>query len=131
MLAEYEKVGLISLHRRAASSRIMVAPNNYFELGTLNDQSLDKQIKQRFKRAMRRKGVLFDDNERFVGGKSIRRIHKKYNDPGYQHCSDNGHDPSANVVQIAQLEINGLRRPDVSLHCDCVGKLAKNMLAHF
>ncbi|MBU4501766.1 MAG: hypothetical protein KKA79_04185 [Nanoarchaeota archaeon] len=78
MLNTYGKIGLISLHRRKNKSKINLSEKNFFELGTLKDKSLDSRIKTLFKRKMSSRDILFDDNLKFTGGKSIKRIHNKY-----------------------------------------------------
>ena len=125
MTSKYGRIGLISLHRRSNKAKINPSENNLFELGTLKDQSLDYRIKEDFKRKISVQGIVFDDNLKFKGGKSIIRIHKKYNDTEYGNKTN--HNPSQNTVQIAQLEINGIEKPKMDIHYKCVLILVKDI----
>ena len=131
MLTKYQKIGLISLHRRSNRAKIKKSKRNLFELGTLRNQSLDIRIKKAFKQLLAEQGVMFDDNQHFTGGESIWRIHKRYNDPSYVPTKTSSYNPSENQIQIAQFEINGLPKPDTSTHYKCVLLLAQCMQNYF
>ncbi|MBT4805433.1 hypothetical protein HON71_04635 [Candidatus Woesearchaeota archaeon] len=108
MLTKYEKIGIISLHRRTLSSRNIKSPLNQAELGTLKGQSLDELIVANLAERLVEKRIIFDYNTKLTGGEEIRIIHKQFNDPDYKEKKINqNHSPINNKVQIVQLELNG------------------------
>lgn len=128
MLETYGKIGLISIHRRKHRARINQSSNNFFELGTLNDQTLDTKIKAGFREQLAKQRIIFDDNLRFNGGAEIRYIHQRYNDPQYTRRKVNKeHIPAKNKMQLAQLEISGMPKPKTTKHYQVVLELAELM----
>ncbi|MBT4824563.1 hypothetical protein HN695_07600 [Candidatus Woesearchaeota archaeon] len=128
MITSYGSVGVISLHRR--SDKIKVAEpkdKNFFELGTLNDHSLDTLIKETFRKLLSNQGLVFDDNIRFDGGQEIRGIHRRYNNPDYVKGDKSSYDASKNKVQIAQLELNG-SKPYIIEHYSIAKTLTESIL---
>ncbi len=123
ILAKHGRAGVVSMHRRSKEVKVNPADSNIFELGTLWDQTLDTRIKDRFSRYLAIDGLTFDDNEHFVGGTEIQRLHQRYNHRGYVHKKTKGHDPAANRVQIAQVEINGYKK-GFGVHAEAMVMLA-------
>jgi hypothetical protein len=107
MIAHYGKAGVISLHRRSHKIRVAEPKDkNHFELGTLNDHSLDIALKKMFKERLNEQGMIFDDNIKFNGGQEIRGVHRRYNNPKYVKGDKNSYNASSNKIQIVQLELN-------------------------
>tara|TARA_Y100000310_G_scaffold171085_1_gene171266 strand:+ start:34311 stop:34913 length:603 start_codon:yes stop_codon:yes gene_type:complete len=132
MLLEYARVGVISLHRRKQSCRFAKVDNNYFELGTIRNQSLDLVIKENLTKRLLEKKIVYDDNLQFTGGTECVNIHTRYNDPKFVRFETSGFDASKCKVQIAQIEINGSNREkDYPIHYEGVLTLARCMEDYF
>jgi hypothetical protein len=128
MLERFGRVGVISLHRRKQRCRKNIVDNNYFELGTIRNQSMNNGLKENYRNKLLEKGIVFDDNVLFTGGTECANMHTRYNDPTFVAFETSGFDPSNNLVQIAQIEFNGInRKKDFPFHYDSVLTLAKCM----
>ena len=128
MLTKYDRIGVISLHRRRHSCRGHKVDNNYFELGTLSNQSMDNYIKTNLRARLSKKSIVFDDNILFTGGTECINIHIRYNDPTFVVSKTSSFKPNNNLVQLAQIEINGTsNKEDYPFHYNSVLTLAKCM----
>lgn len=114
MLDQYEKIGVISLHRRKTSRRKTNPINsNVLELGTLSGRTLDEKIKESFSNRLTSHYLTFDDNTKFFGGTEIKKLHHRYNNSSldvkkkYGFVPKKAIDFSKHKLHIAQLELNG------------------------
>jgi hypothetical protein len=121
MRAKFEHLGVLSLHKRD-NKRLEQDPKDFFDLGSLAGWAMDPHIASALHDILHWHDKTFSNNTYFVGGKEIVFLHRKYNDSGYKHVvvrgsrsqrapliegirkANNGYDPSANRLQIAQLE---------------------------